>query len=73
MPPPHLRTRAVPRHLVRGFSAEPGSTVLVFGTAAIIALFDPVAATYSWFALVPLKAAVGHASRGRAVRPPDRP
>ncbi|MFI2668001.1 TMEM175 family protein [Streptomyces albidoflavus] len=68
---PRLRTRAVPRRLLWGFSAELGSTILVFGTAAVIALFDPTAAMYSWLALIPLKVAVGRASRGRPVRPAD--
>lgn len=67
---PRLRTRAVPRRLLWGFSAELGSTILVFGTAAIIALFDPTVAMYSWLALIPLKIAVGRASRGGRCGPP---
>ncbi|MFD5023504.1 TMEM175 family protein [Streptomyces sp. NPDC058373] len=63
---PLLRTRAVPARLAWGFSAELGSTILVFGCAAVIALFDPAVAMYSWFALIPLKVGVGRASRVRA-------
>ncbi|MFI8128294.1 TMEM175 family protein [Streptomyces diastaticus] len=62
---PRPRTRPVPRHIAWGFSAEPGSTVLVFGAAALVALHDPTAAMYTWLALIPLKTAVGRASRRR--------
>ncbi|MGV9267826.1 TMEM175 family protein [Kitasatospora sp. NPDC003701] len=59
---------AADRRTTRLVVADMGVTVLVFGASLPIVLaVSPRAALYSWLALVPLKAAVGH-RRHRAER-----